>query len=85
MLENVANLQRHEGGRTYRRMVQSLHRLNYEVDQRVLSPFKFGIPQVRDRLFIVAAQGGLDGFAWPESSGGCWPTTSCSSGPRACG
>lgn len=69
MLENVANLERHEGGRTYRRMVADLRKLGYEVDQRVLSPFKFGIPQVRDRLFIVAAQGGLGDFNWPESNG----------------
>ena len=69
MLENVANLQRHDGGATYRRMADELRGLGYGVDQRVLSPHKFGIPQVRDRLFIVAALGGLGGFVWPEPTG----------------
>jgi DNA (cytosine-5)-methyltransferase 1 len=71
MLENVANLQRHDGGTTYSVMRRSLERLpeEYEVDERVLSPHSFGIPQVRDRLFIVAASrsvGGLSNFSWPE-------------------
>ena len=65
VLENVANLERHHGGITYKGMRGQLKRLGYDVDQRVLSPHSFGIPQRRDRLFIVAALSSLDGFEWP--------------------
>jgi DNA (cytosine-5)-methyltransferase 1 len=65
LLENVANLERHCHGETYRRMRKSLEALGYEVDQRVLSPHRFGIPQIRDRLFIVGSLAGLDHFEWP--------------------
>jgi len=66
LLENVANLLKHDGGRTYARMSKKLRSLGYAVDQKVLSPHKFGIPQVRDRLFIVGTRGGLHDFRWPE-------------------
>ena len=73
MLENVANLERHDGGTTYQQMATDLRALGYEVDQRVLSPHHFGIPQVRHRLFVVAARGGLHDFSWPEPSS-CTPS-----------
>jgi DNA (cytosine-5)-methyltransferase 1 len=66
MLENVANLSKHDGGKTYQKMLRQLRSLGYSVDQKVLSPHQFGIPQVRERLFIVGALGGLGRFAWPE-------------------
>lgn len=55
LLENVANLRRHDGGATFVRMTDDLRVLGYAVDARVLSPHKFGIPRVRDRLFVVAS------------------------------
>jgi DNA (cytosine-5)-methyltransferase 1 len=66
MLENVPNLERHHGGTTYRWMRSQLESLGYAIDQRLLSPHRFGIPQVRDRLFIVGARGGLTHFRWPN-------------------
>jgi DNA (cytosine-5)-methyltransferase 1 len=38
----------------------------YTVDTRVLSPHRFGIPQIRERLFIVGSRTGLEHFEWPE-------------------
>ncbi|MFC2094963.1 DNA (cytosine-5-)-methyltransferase [Candidatus Bipolaricaulota bacterium] len=69
ILENVANLEKHDQGRTYRAMRGVLEDLGYIVDQRVISPHIFGIPQKRDRLFIVACLHGLDAFRWPEANG----------------
>lgn len=69
LLENVANLARHCQGKTYKRMREKLERLGYEVDQRVLSPHRFGIPQLRDRLFIVACIDGLRDFQWVTGNG----------------
>ena len=65
ILENVANLEKHDAGETYFGMRTDLESLGYTVDERVLSPHSFGIPQVRNRLFIVCSQTGLDDFRWP--------------------
>ncbi len=67
LLENVANLERHDGGRTWKQRIRRrLLDAGYSVDAKLLSPHTFGIPQVRHRFFIVAARDGLDGFKWPE-------------------
>lgn len=66
MLENVPNLARHNRGETYQHMRAALEGLGYAVDERLLSPHRFGIPQIRERLFIVGSRTGLDHFAWPN-------------------
>ena len=65
LLENVPNFERHEGGKTFETLHSRLTELGYEVDSTRLSPHQFGIPQIRDRVFIVAQLGGLSGFKWP--------------------
>ncbi len=61
LFENVANLERHDGGRTWKRMRRALvDDCGYDIRTRVLSPHKYGIPQIRDRLFIVGCLHGLD-------------------------
>lgn len=66
MLENVANFERHDEGRTWRIAKEILIELGYEVDIRKLSPHWFGIPQIRERVFIVGSRKGLAHFNWPE-------------------
>ncbi len=66
ILENVPNLLQHDGGKTFERIKTVLIRLGYEVDVQRLSPHQFGIPQVRERVYIVGSLTGLDGFKWPE-------------------
>jgi DNA (cytosine-5)-methyltransferase 1 len=68
ILENVANLERHNNGVTYAGMKLSLEKLGYSIDHAVLSPHSFGIPQFRRRLFIVGRLGGLTNFKWPDYS-----------------
>lgn len=68
MLENVANLMSHDQGRTWRAIRQKLER-HYDIDARRMSPDQFGIPQVRDRMFIVGARAGLGFFTFPEPNG----------------
>ncbi|HZL35182.1 MAG TPA: DNA (cytosine-5-)-methyltransferase [Tepidisphaeraceae bacterium] len=66
LMENVANLERHDGGKTWQnRLRRRLVNAGYEVDAKCLSPHQFGIPQVRQRFFIVAARAGLSEFVWP--------------------
>lgn len=66
ILENVPNLARHNGGDTWLKIQESLKKAGYVVDIKKLSPHRFGIPQVRERVFIVATRDGLDGFSWPN-------------------
>jgi len=76
ILENVPNLEMHDGGKTWetiRSKLEGVSRAPYVVDKHRLSPHRFGIPQIRDRLFIVASPS-LDHFSWPTETGR--PTTS---------
>ncbi|GAB1232068.1 hypothetical protein UT4_05340 [Ferrigenium sp. UT4] len=66
ILENVPNLLKHNGGETYRLILKKLKSLQYDVDERRLSPHHFGIPQIRDRVYIIGARHGLSQFSWPE-------------------
>lgn len=65
LMENVANLERHNGGCTWSQMKLQLESLGYRVDTRILSPHRFGVPQIRERLYIVGSRDGLEGFEWP--------------------
>lgn len=66
ILENVPNLQRHGNGETYKLLEILLQKEGYEVSIKKLSPHKFGIPQIRERVYIVGARGGLNFFTWPD-------------------
>lgn len=66
ILENVPNILRHRGGATIARIEADLRDLNYDVKIGRLSPHHFGIPQVRDRVYIVGSQANLDDFVWPQ-------------------
>ena len=66
ILENVPNLKRHNEGETWRDLEQEFVRAGYTMSSAYLSPHQFGVPQIRERLFIVGSRVGLDHFAWPE-------------------
>ena len=53
ILENVKGLLSHDRGETFKTIVQSLYELGYGVDYRVLNTKDFGLPQNRERIFIV--------------------------------
>jgi len=65
ILENVPNLKRHNSGQTFRDLEAKLRRAGYHTDAAYLSPHQFGIPQIRERIFIVGSRVGLDTFHWP--------------------
>ena len=66
IIENVPNLVHHNSGKTWAGIKRRLHRAGYRVRDRKLSPHMFGVPQIRERAFIVGARGELKGFKWPE-------------------
>jgi DNA (cytosine-5)-methyltransferase 1 len=65
ILENVPNLGRHDGGETFKSLRRRLRTAGYDTDSRYLSPHQFGIPQIRERMFIVGSTTGLKDFVWP--------------------
>ncbi len=70
ILENVPNLLKHDGGKTWE-TIQALlgpGGLGYNVKAERLSPHNFGIPQIRERVYIVGSLDPLTHFQWPESS-----------------
>lgn len=53
LLENVKNLLLHDRGRTYRVIEETLDALGYEVNLLVYKAKDFGVPQNRERIYIV--------------------------------
>lgn len=66
VLENVKNLQSHDGGRTLE-MIQYVleEELRYNVTMRVIDARAF-VPQHRERLFIVGTRQGAPQFRLPD-------------------
>lgn len=65
LLENVANFERHDNGRTWEAVEGLLRGEGYDLTRRILSPHHFGIPQIRERIYIVGRRDTLNGFEWP--------------------
>lgn len=55
LLENVKGLIGHDKGRTLDTIVKTLNDIGYRVDFEVLNSKYFGVPQNRERIFIVSA------------------------------
>ena len=68
IIENVPNLVRHRDGTTWRKIQHRLRLAGYSVNASQFSPDHFGIPQIRERTFVVGRRGGLKGLVWPEKS-----------------
>ncbi len=68
ILENVRFIAKHNNEETWKAMKADFERLGYNVDHRDYSPHDFGIPQHRQRIFIVGALGNnaLDHFSFDK-------------------
>ena len=74
LLENVAGLKSHDGGRTLEVIEEALTELGYKFDYKVLDAADFGVPQHRQRIYIVGYRtrkdrGGRRQLEWPNGSG----------------
>jgi len=65
VLENVKLLVGHNQGRTLSRIVETLKDLGYECEYKVLNALDFGLPQKRERVFIVGISNPGEKFEWP--------------------
>jgi DNA (cytosine-5)-methyltransferase 1 len=52
-LENVKGLLNHDGGNTFETIIAALDDLGYDAEWQVLNSKNFGVPQNRERVFIV--------------------------------
>ena len=61
VLENVKGLLSHDNGQTFQTILRVLADLGYRVEWQVLNSKDFGVPQNRERVFIVGHLGGTSG------------------------
>ncbi|HHW94482.1 MAG TPA: DNA cytosine methyltransferase [Mogibacterium sp.] len=68
--ENVKNLVNHDRGRTFKVIRGILKDLGYEVFYKVLNSKDFGVPQNRERIYIVAFRNDIApcSFKFPEKT-----------------
>ena len=69
-LENVKNLEKHDDGRTLKVIIRTLEELDYSVYTKVLNASNFGLPQNRERIYIIAFSNSIDSskFQFPVPS-----------------
>jgi len=69
VLENVKNIMNHNKGETFKRILHELHSIGYDCYYHVLNSADYGIPQRRNRVYIVGLlRGCFDGtpFSFPS-------------------
>ena len=69
LLENVRQLSSHNKGRTLKRIMEILSELGYKADWRILNALDYGLPQKRERTFIVGFRDHSATFDWPQPVG----------------
>jgi DNA (cytosine-5)-methyltransferase 1 len=85
ILENVGNFERHDSGRTWKIVRESLESLGYDVrgtqhitsgGPGLISPHHLGYPHSRERFYIVAKQEKLPENPFPDADRSCETTLS---------
>lgn len=68
--ENVRAVTSHDGGKTWKKMQQVFSELDYSFSWKVLNARDYGVPQNRERLFVVGFRNDLDldvEFSFPQA------------------
>lgn len=68
VLENVRNLKHHNKGKTFKVIKKTLMDLGYKVYDQVLNSSDYGVPQTRNRTFIVCFSNLETEFSYPEKT-----------------
>lgn len=69
VLENVKNIMNHDGGKTFKRIIHELESLGYVCFYHVFNSCDYGVPQRRNRCYIIAFLGeyfNVVDFEFPE-------------------
>lgn len=69
LLENVKKLTSHDKGNTFKVIIDCLEKNGYRVFYQVLKARDFGVPQNRERIFIVGFLDHSIDFSFPEPTG----------------
>ena len=66
-LENVRNFEKHDNGNTLKVVIKTLDNLGYNVKYKVLNASNFGLPQNRQRIYLVCFRKDIiiDEFIFP--------------------
>ena len=68
--ENVKGLTIHDKGRTFKVITRAFEQIGYKVFSRILNSKDFGVPQNRERIYIVAFRNDIapETFDFPEAT-----------------
>lgn len=68
-LENVRNLYKHDNGNTFNIILKTLNDIGYNVYFEILNTSNYGLPQNRERVYIVCFRKDIDSskFKFPKS------------------
>lgn len=68
-LENVKNFATHDGGKTLEVVKATMEELGYTFNQKVLNAVNYGIPQKRERIYMICFRKdlGVDSFNYPKA------------------
>lgn len=67
VMENVPDMALDRGMVILRTMIERLEALGYSVEERVVDAWRYGVPQFRQRLILVALAEGAE-FVWPAEA-----------------
>ena len=68
LLENVKALENHDDKKTITKILDTLYVLDYFPSRKILNAKDFGLPQNRERIFIVGIKDRNQEFPWPIPS-----------------
>lgn len=68
-MENVKNFATHDGGRTLAVVKATMEELGYDFNQKVLNAVDYGVPQKRERIYMVCFRKDLNvkSFRYPKA------------------
>lgn len=70
LLENVKGLVSHNKGNTFQIILQELRNIGYNVIYKVLTSLDYGVPQMRQRVYLIGIHQKLpidiNSFTWPD-------------------
>ena len=66
--ENVANIIKHDNGNTFETISRTMEELGYYMTYKIMNASDYGIPQQRNRIYIVASfeKDIIDRFSFPK-------------------
>lgn len=69
ILENVKGLISHDKGRTLKTILEATENAGYDVEYAVLNSMDYGVPQMRERIYLVGIKRGQyrRKFKWPST------------------